>query len=107
MSASNLATCEACGRPGEIRVTEVRDGTVAAERALCAEHAPPEVPRWRLMRRMTPAEEAAHYGRVIGDRAATISDPVERAAFVADMADAIEPLIGEAEAARIKRGSAD
>ena len=99
MKTDATGVCDACGKPGIVHLTEIRDG-VKTSRSLCVEHAPPEI-RDRLPR--TPAEEVAHLRKLVSEVDRQVSDPAQREEFKAE----IESLIADIEAGRRRLGDAD
>ncbi len=96
MKAGATGTCDVCGKPGIVHLTELRDGTKTT-RSLCLEHAPPD------MREKIPfgphrsaAEEIAFLREKMEILDQRITDPAQRKEFKAD----IENLIADIEAGR-------
>ena len=103
MGSDTTGTCDVCGKPAKVHLTDIHDG-VKTQRSFCMEHAPAE------MRGMmpygphrTPAEEVAFLRQQLKMLEGQLADPARRAGFRAE----IEKLIADIETGRRRMSDAE
>ena len=103
MNADATGRCVVCGKPANVHMTEIRDGTKTS-RSYCLEHAPAEMREsLPVGPHRTPADEVAYLRNFLKAAEAQLNDPAQFAEFKAG----VEELIADIEAGRRRVGDAE